>query len=310
MPRISRRQCLVGVAIASATVLGSCALWFGKPISTIAPESLQKSDADMEALGFRVMRNAADSSQHASFNRIRRVYVKGSGPRVIVLHELPGLREGDIEVAQSLSEHFEVYVPLLFGTVGQNDSGLGTRQACRTHFFNCNDRNTRHSIMTDLLAMANEVCAKTECGAVGMCLTGTFPLWLMDAPGMVAAVLAQPTLPFVWHIWPFAGLDISEDDTAAAMAKAAERKASIYMVRYRGDWISGRTAFYRLADRIGRWKEKLSYFRVTEVEGRGHSTLVDDPKHPHVAPEQLQAIVNALKVRLGPTSTSHRLVQH
>jgi hypothetical protein len=149
-----------------------------------------------------------------------------------------------------------------------------------------------------LIALANEVCGADECGVVGMCLTGTVPLSMMEARSIVALVIAQPTLPVVWHIWPFAGLDISEEDTRSAMAKAVERKASIYMVRYRGDRISGRSAFNRLYERIEPWAGELSYFRKQEVDGRAHSTLVHHENCPHVAPEQLQAVVRALNARL------------
>jgi dienelactone hydrolase len=282
------------------SVLSGCALWFGKPPAPVPEQGLAASDAHMAKFGFSVLRDGTNGSPRA-FDRIQRVYVKGSGPRVIVLHELPGLRDGDIEVGVALSSTFEVYMPLLFGTAGQDEAGLGTRQACRTGLFKCNDRNTRHPVTTDLLAMTNQVCGSNPCGIIGMCLTGTLPLSLMEAQGVVALVMAQPTLPIVWHIWPFAGLDISKEDTTKAMAVAIERKASIYMLRYRGDLISGRTAFNRLVDRISPAKEKLSFFEVTQVPGRSHSTLVHNSKHPDVAKEQVQAVVRALNARLRST---------
>ena len=277
-------------ALAMTIVLSGCALWFGKPPAPVPEQELAASDKHMQKFGFAPLPLA--------FDRIQRVYVKGSGPRVILLHELPGLRDGDIEVGVALSSAFEVYMPLLFGTAGQDDVGLGTKQACRAGLFKCNDRDTRHPVTADLLAMTNHLCGSNPCGIIGMCLTGTLPLSLMEAQGVVALVMAQPTLPIVWHIWPFAGLDISEEDTAKAMAVATERKASIYMLRYRGDFISGRTAFNRLVERIAPAREKLSFFEVAQVPGRSHSTLVHDPKHPNVAKEQVQAVVRALNARL------------
>ena len=284
-------------AIAAAAWLSGCALLSGKPVAEVPTEALSASDAHMAKFGFRPLPDTRKPAQAAAFDRIRRVYVKGSGPKVILLHELPGLRDGDIEVGVALSNDFEVYMPLLFGAAGQEDTNLGIKQACNSRLFNCNDRNTRHSIVTDLLAMTNAVCGG-ECGVIGMCLTGTLPLSLMAAPGVVAMVMAQPTLPIVWHIWPFAGLDISAEDTATAMAAATQRKASIYLLRYRGDRISGRTAFNRLVKRIAPAKDQLSFFEVAEVAGHGHSTLVKDSKQPNVAGEQLQAVAKALNARL------------
>lgn len=292
--------CVVVAAAALAGVSG-CALGLRGPLPPATPDGLRQSDAHMKASGFEVMPDLATPSQPASFNDVKRVYVTGTGrnaPRVIVLHELPGLRDGDIHVSAELGKSFEVYVPLMFGAAGQDDAGRGHRQACKTGLFKCNDRNTRHPIVTDLLAMTRQVCRDADCGVIGMCLTGTVPLSLMAADHVAALVLAQPTLPVVWHVWPFSGLDISDADTAAAMRAAEQRRASIYMVRYRHDWISGRSAFNRLRDRIAPSKEKLSFFGVREMAGAGHSTLVHDPKHPEVATELLTTVVSVFDARL------------
>jgi dienelactone hydrolase len=302
-----RRLLLWSLIVIAVTVAGvsGCALGLRGALPPPTADSLSGSDAHMKAAGFAVMPDAVNSSQPATFNDIRRVYVAGAGrnaPRVIVLHELPGLRDGDIHVAAELAKSFEVYVPLMFGDAGQDDAGRGNRQACKSGLFNCNDRNTRHPIVTDLLAMTRQICRDTDCGVIGMCLTGTVPLSLMEADRVVALVLAQPTLPIVWHVWPFNGLDISEADTAAAMRAAEQRKASIYMLRYRHDWISGHGAFNRLRDRIAPSKDKLTFFEVKEVDGRGHSTLVHDAKHPEVAKEQLAVVVKALNARLRNSS--------
>jgi dienelactone hydrolase len=291
------------VAVAGTVIAAGCALGLRGPLPPVTSDGLRESDAYMAKAGFQVMPDPANPSQPAAFNRLRRVYVIGAGrnaPKVILLHELPGLRDGDIHLGALLGVSFEVYMPLMFGTAGQDDSGRGNRQACKTDLFKCNDRNTRHPIAEDLLAMTNRICGDRECGVIGMCLTGSVPLSLLHANNVVALVLAQPTLPAIWHIWPFRALDISEEDTAAAMRIEEQRRASIYMVRYRHDWISGHGAFNRLRDRIMPSKEKLSLFDAKEVDGRSHSTLVEDDKYPEVAKEQLVAVVTALNARLRP----------
>jgi len=300
-----RRLVLWSLIAVVATIAGvsGCALGLRGPLPPATPDTLRQSDAHMTAAGFQVMPEAANPSQPAAFNNVKRVYVTGTGrnaPRVIVLHELPGLRDGDIHVAAELGKSFEVYVPLMFGDAGQDDAGRGHRQACKTGLFKCNDRNTRHPIVADLLAMTNQICRDADCGVIGMCLTGTVPLSLMAADHVAALVMAQPTLPILLHIWPFKGLDISEEDTAAAMRIAESRKAAIYMVRYRHDWISGRSAFNRLRDRIAPSQDRLSFFAATEVDGASHSTLVHDPQRPEVAKAQLAAAVRALDARLRP----------
>jgi len=296
------------IIVVGTIAAAACALGLGGPLPAATPDELRDSDQQMKTAGFEVMPAGADSSLPATFNRIHRVYVIGRGrnvPRVILLHELPGLRDGDIQLGAALGESFEVYLPLMFGTARQDDSGLGNRQACKSELFKCNDRNTHHPIVEDLLTMTNQICRDADCGVIGMCLTGSVPLFLMHADHVAAVVLAQPTLPVVWHIWPFAGLDISEEDTAAAMKIAEARKASVYMLRYRGDWISGHSAFNRLRDRIAPSRDKLSFFDSTEVKGGSHSTLVHDSKYPDVAHQQVAAVVKALNLRLRPSVASN-----
>lgn len=287
----------------AAFIVSACALVPRGGAPAVSADQQVLGDERMTSVGFRVMSDPADPSKPRTFGRIQRVYVNGSGPKVILLHELPGLRHGDIEVARALSDTFEVYTPLLFGFAGQDDTRLGHRQACKSGLFRCNDRNTRHPIMVDLSAMAAEICGGAECGIIGMCLTGTLPLYLMPVEGVVALVIAQPTLPLVWHVWPLSGLDISEEDTRTAMELAAKREASVYMVRYRHDVISGRSAFKRLVKRIEPWKEKLSFFEVTEIQARGHSSLVADSDPPEVAKAQIQAVVKSLNARLRRASS-------
>ena len=87
------------------------------------------------------------------------------------------------------------------------------------------------------------------------------------------------------------------------MRAAEPRKASIYMVRYRHDWISGHGGFNKLRDRIAPSKGELTFFDVKELDGSGHSTLVHDEKRPDVATEQVAALVRALNARLRRPGT-------
>jgi hypothetical protein len=291
---------VTGCLFAAVVAAAGCALALGGAALPITPQGLADSDAYMKQRKFDVLMDANKPAEPAVFGRVKRVYVTGSGPRVIVLHEIPGLREGDVKLGSALGEFFEVYMPLMFGVAGQDDTGLGKRQSCKADLFRCSDRNTRHQITPDLQAMTDRICGSTPCGIVGMCLTGSFPLYLIQPTNeVVAMVIAQPTLPFI-HFPPFTALDISEEDTAAAMKLAVDRKASIYMVRYRRDWISGHAAFNKLLDRIAPSKDKLAFFDSKEVEvsGHNHSTLVHNPDHPEVAKEQLQLVVKALNAGL------------
>jgi dienelactone hydrolase len=204
-----------------------------------------------------------------------------------------------VKLGQELGKDYEVYMPLMFGEPGQDSNSLGNRQACKAELFKCSDRNATHPILKPLLEMTGRICGGTECGVIGMCLTGTVPLSLMRADGVVALVMAQPTLPFL-HFWPFVSLDISAADTAAAMAIAVKRHASIYLTRSRHDLISGHAAFNLLVRRIKPFAAQLSHFEHHEVPGHHHSTLVREGKSTAEADAQLRAVKAALDVRLRP----------
>lgn len=50
-----------------------------------------------------------------------RIYIGGSGPPVVVLHELPGLTKADLGFAKRLIESgYTALVPLLFGNPGED----------------------------------------------------------------------------------------------------------------------------------------------------------------------------------------------
>src|SRR5262245_48810609 len=90
------------IAVTSSIIaVASCALYFGGSAPTIPGGEYNKGDAYMVSQGFEVVLDAATPPHPRPFDRIPRLYVKGKGhgPRVIVLHELPGLRDGDIDVA-------------------------------------------------------------------------------------------------------------------------------------------------------------------------------------------------------------------
>lgn len=84
----------------------------------------------------------------------RLVYKKGKGPAVVLMHELPGMIPECVDLARRLSEHFTVYLPLLFGKPNQPLSLLKTlqytAQICISHEFYCLAKN-QSSPITDWL---------------------------------------------------------------------------------------------------------------------------------------------------------------
>jgi dienelactone hydrolase len=267
----------------------------------ISEADLLAGDAYMKRFHYEIMTDAAQPGVPMRFGAVRRVYVvgKGIGPPILLLHELPGLRDGDIDLGARLGKMFEVTVPLMFGLPGQNNNGLGKRQACGTGLFDCKSTQAAHRIVSDLRPLVQRACGDADCGIIGMCLTGSLPLWLIPDAKVVALVLAQPSLPFprLWSLFR-RGIDISEADTAAAMKIAAQRHASIFMIRLHGDVISSHRSFELLKKRLRSAQGVALTCREDHGEVFEHSSLVWDDRHPKESGERFDALVAFLNARL------------
>jgi dienelactone hydrolase len=106
-------------------------------------------------------------------------------------------------------------------------------------------------------------------GVVGMCLTGAFPVALLQSPAVKAAVACQPTVPFNLGTYfglftDKSGLGIDDATLAAAKTRSA---APILGIRYANDPLCTKARFRRLTDEFG------GRFYRMDLTGRGHSTL-------------------------------------
>jgi dienelactone hydrolase len=136
----------------------------------------------------------------------RRVYQQGTGERaVVLLHEIDGLSDACIEFGQQLADkQFRVYLPLLFGHLGEDDIVLGTLQSCVFGGFQCDTTGPELTLGSAPVRWVRSFVSHLEIdatiehiGVIGMCQSGAFPLATMRAGSKVrAAVLSQPALPF------------------------------------------------------------------------------------------------------------------
>ena len=131
-------------------------------------------------------------------------YRKGSGPGVIVIHEIPGITPAVIAFAEQVAARgFTVVLPSLFGreeaparTVRESLRSIA--RVCVSREFSLFALGRASPVATWLRSLARELHAELDgpgVGAVGMCLTGGFALaMLADAP-VAAPVLAQSASP-------------------------------------------------------------------------------------------------------------------
>jgi len=155
-------------------------------------------------MGYETALAAYDKFDFTHDGRTYPVYRRGSGPAVVVMHEMPGLHPLVIRFADRVAEAgMTVFCPSLFGKPGKPVSRgytLGTALGVlcmRREFLVW--RGDKSSPVADWLRAlsrkAHAECGGKGVGAVGMCFTGGFALAMMTDPSVVAPVLSQPSLP-------------------------------------------------------------------------------------------------------------------
>jgi dienelactone hydrolase len=134
--------------------------------------------------------------------RTHAVYRAGSGPAVVVIHEIPGLHPGVLGFARRVVDAgHTVYLPSLFGRPGQVASGGAIARAIARvcvsrEFVLFADRTPPVASWLQALATrAHGEAGGRGVGVVGMCFTGGFALATAVTPPVTAAVLSQPSLP-------------------------------------------------------------------------------------------------------------------
>jgi len=175
----------------------------------------------------------------------RPVYHRGSGPAVIIIHEVPGLNPATLRFADRVAAAgMTVFLPSLFGEPGRPvTTGYAIRSLagaiCIRREFNVWSTGKSSPIVAWLRALARKVhadCGGKGVGAVGMCFTGGFALAMMTEPAVVAPVLSQPSLPIaVGSKKRAAGIDASPQEIACARRRFAEEDLSMIGLRFKSD---------------------------------------------------------------------------
>ena len=213
--------------------------------------------------------------EHTADETTHPTYRKGTGPGVIVIHEIPGLTPTVIGYAEELvAAGYTVVLPHLFGTpeapMGAGAIAKVLPRLCVSKEFTtmATGRTSPIAVWLRSLARAlHEELGGPGVGALGMCFTGGFALAMMVDPSVAAPVLAQPSLPFAVGKARAADLNLSPADLAAVKERAAGGCA-VLGLRYAGDRAVG-TRFETLSRELGE-----AFLRV-DLDGKGHSTLTE-----------------------------------
>ncbi len=210
----------------------------------------------------------------------RRVWRKGQGPAVIVMHEMPNLHPQVLRFADRVAaQGMTVYCPSLFGedgripgklyTMGQMIAGI-----CIRREFNVWANGRSSPIVGWLRALARKAhadCGGRGVGAVGMCFTGGFALAMMTEPAVVAPVLSQPSLPLGRK--GAATIDASAEEIACAKRRLKEEDLTIMALRFPSDGYVPDERFAMLTTTFGE--------RCVTVELGDEHANADAPIPPH-----------------------------
>lgn len=213
----------------------------------------------------------------------RPVYRRGSGPAVIVIHEIPGLHPLVVSFADRLvSAGMTVFMPSLFGTPGRPLSSgyalktIATVICIRREFAIWNGGRTSPFVdwLRALARHAHAECGGPGVGAVGMCFTGGFALAMATDPSVVAPVLSQPSLPL--RKSRAGEIDASPADIACVKARLEREDLTVLGLRYKSDKLVPDARFDRYRRELGDRFEAIELEDADARQGTGfdpHSVL-------------------------------------
>ena len=236
--------------------------------------------------GYAQFRFAAGEFSHT-------VYYGGerSDPPLLLMPELAGFSPGLLQFAARLKDaRFQVYVPWIFGPFGRRTPLRNAMRLCISREF----ANLRAGISAPVTTWLRALCAHISqqngggrVGAIGMCLTGAFAIPLIIDPQVVAAVAAQPSVPFSALFTVFGAkhgtslhqLNVSDSDIAAARDRLTSGAARLLAVRNRADRVCPREKLERLQQEFPVGLEVQEYGEVDSRNSRGerpHATFTKE----------------------------------
>lgn len=213
----------------------------------------------MDLPGFERFDFSADGATKA-------VYLAGTGPAVVLIHELPGMVPECVELGRKLAaEGYAVYMPLLFGEPMRNYGVKPLLWPCVWREFSVLSAQGKSPAADWLRALARKAFADRGgkgVAAIGMCFTGRFALSLMMDKALIAPVLCQPGSSY-----SDAALGIPDAEWENAVKRSKDEGIPVLGMRFEGDSLCKAARFDTLREGLG------ERFREVVVPGAKHSVL-------------------------------------
>lgn len=175
---------------------------------------------------------------------VRPVYRFGSGPPVLIMHEVFGATPTLFRFAHRVADRgFEAFVPILFGKANRpkdifhDIAQIG--HVCFSHEFSVLASRRSSPITKWLrdLARIIHTLRRMPIGAIGLCLTGNFALSMMLDEWTLAPVVSEPALPFAVTPKLRRALHLSDADIDVVRSRV-DKGAKILAFRFEGDCLS------------------------------------------------------------------------
>ncbi|MEM1440720.1 MAG: hypothetical protein AAGF67_00155 [Verrucomicrobiota bacterium] len=131
---------------------------------------------------------------------------RSPGTPILLLHALNGISPSVLHWALEMeSWGYRVYIPSLYGdpikgesAYGWDDGTAAVRFLTKRPEWDLNSTSHPGPIIEEVRGLSRSVSASegnADIAVIGNCLTGIFPLAIMDEPHVRVAVLSQPALP-------------------------------------------------------------------------------------------------------------------
>ena len=224
-------------------------------------------------------------------------YRRGSGPGVVVVHEVPGITPKVAGFANEVVDAgFTVVMPDLLGVPGKEVSNgyamKSLAKVCISKEFTALAVGKTSPIIAYLRALGRSLhdeLGGKGIGAVGMCFSGGFALGMMLDDHMVAPVLSQPSLPFSLGAKRGADLNLSPDDRLV-VKRRAEQGCDVLGLRFTGDKLVG-SRFDSLRELLG---DRFIAIELPSSKKTDHSVLTEQRDDASV-----QRVIDFYREKLG-----------
>jgi dienelactone hydrolase len=248
----------------------------------------------------------------SSTGRKRDVYRMGTGPAVIIIHEIPGITPLVAAFARRVADRgMTAVLPSLLGTAGRPMTApyalSSLARACISREFTLLALNKTSPIVDFLRELAvheREAHGGPGVGAVGMCLTGGFALAMSVELSVIAPVMSQPSLPFPTNAEHRHALGLSDADLAQVQRRTRD-DLCVMGLRFSGDKKSPAERFTRFHEVLG---DKFIGVEIDSSPGNpwgykksAHSVLTEDYSDEAGSPTRraLDDVLEFMTSRLG-----------